>query len=90
MDKAQPAETVGGDAHAFQIRQFNTAVVAHHYVFNVTFAVDQRSNLTSRFVREFRQLAGKLRGDNLVRRNAPCVQLLNAAQLIGLQAGRVP
>jgi hypothetical protein len=48
----------------------------------VTLAIDERSDLAACFVRQLAQLASKFRGDDLVWRYAPSVQLFDAPQLI--------
>jgi hypothetical protein len=55
----------------------------------VALAVDQHTDLAARLVREFCQLARKFLRHNLVRRDAPRIEFLNAAQLVGFQTERV-
>ena len=38
------------DAHAFEIRQFDAAIVADHHVLHVTLAIDERADLSTCFV----------------------------------------
>ena len=82
MNTTKPTKSSRSDANAFEVRQLDTAVVADHHVLNVTLAIDECADLSACFVRQFAQLASKLRGDNLVGRYAPSVQLFNAPQLI--------
>jgi len=51
-DLAESLRIKPGDAHAFEIRHFDSARIANDYVFNIAFAIDQRANLSSRFVRK--------------------------------------
>ncbi len=84
VDAAQAAEAFGADARAAQVGPLDAASVADDDVFDVAFAVDQCAELAAGFVREFGQLARELRRDDLLRRDAARVELLNAAQLVGL------
>jgi hypothetical protein len=58
-------------------------------VLDVALAINEHADLPPGLVREFRELARELRRDDPLRRNAPRVELLDAAQLVGLQALRV-
>jgi hypothetical protein len=49
MYAPQPSKTVRGDTGALQIRQFNAPCIAHHHVFNISFSIDQHSDLSIRF-----------------------------------------
>ena len=51
---SKPAKPAGRDANAFEVRKFNTAIVANHHVLNVSGAIDQRADLPARFVRQLR------------------------------------
>lgn len=82
MYTSKTAKPPRRDAYAFEIRQLDTAVVTHHHILNVTLPVYQSADLSSCFVRQFAQLASKLRRDDLVWRYAPSVQLFDAPQLI--------
>ena len=50
MNAAQAAKTSRGYADAFEVRKLNPADIADHHVLNVTFAVDQRADLSAYFV----------------------------------------
>ena len=73
------------DAHTFEVRQLDAAVVADHHVLNVSLAIDKRTNLAACLMRQLAQLSCEFRGDDLVRRYAPSVQLFDAPQLIWFQ-----
>ena len=47
---AQTAKPINRRAHAFEIRQLNAPVVANHYVFNMSTAIDQRADLSACFM----------------------------------------
>jgi hypothetical protein len=81
----QTAKSSRGDANTLEVRQLDATVVAHHHVLNVTLAVDQGADLPSCFVGQLAKLARKLRGDDLIGRYAPSVQLFDAPQLIWFQ-----
>ena len=86
MYAAKTTKAVNGDAYAFEVGKFNSSIVADHHVFNVTAAIDEHSDLPAYFVRQFRDLACKLRRQNLVRNYPPCVKLFYPAKLIRLEA----
>ena len=82
MYAAQSAKSSRSDTHAFEVRQLDAAVVANHDVLDMSLAVDQGSDLASRFVRQLAQLAGEFGSDYLVWRYAASVQLFDAPQLV--------
>ena len=82
MYATQPAKSSRSDANAFEVGQFDAAVVADHHVLNVSLAIDEGADLSACFVRQLAQLASKFVCDDLVRRYAPSVQLFDAPQLI--------
>jgi hypothetical protein len=47
------AEPSRSDANAFEVRQLDATVVAHHHVLNVALAVDEGPDLPSCFVGQF-------------------------------------
>jgi hypothetical protein len=55
----------------------------------VTFTVYQSPNLPPGFMRQFTELARKLRRYNLLRRNPARVKFLDSPKLIGFEAGSV-
>jgi hypothetical protein len=58
-------------------------------VLDVALAINQRADLSPRLVREFGELAREFGRDDALRRNAPRVEFLDAAQLVGLKSLRV-
>jgi hypothetical protein len=89
VDAAKPAEAVGGDALAAEVGQLDLFRVADHDVLDVALAINQRADLPPGLVREFGELAREFGRDDPLRRNAPRVELLDAAQLVGLETLRV-
>ena len=79
---AEAAEPARGDADAFEIRKLDAFIIADHDVLNVALAIDEGADLPACFVREFAQLPGEFRGDDLIGRYAPGIQLFYAPQLI--------
>ena len=79
---AQSAKPSGSNANTFEVGQFDTTIVAHHHVLDMSLAIDECADLPSRFVRQFAQLASEFRSDYLVWRYAASVQLFDAPQLI--------
>ena len=86
---AESSEAALADARALEVGPLDTARVAHDDVLYVTFAVDERAYLPPRLVRELGELPRELGRDYLLRRDAPRVELLDAPQLVRLQALRV-
>jgi len=76
------AKPSGRHAHAFEIGQLNATIIAYHHILYMSLAIDEGSDLASRFVRQFAQLAGEFRSDDLVWRYAASVQLFDAPQLV--------
>jgi hypothetical protein len=89
VDAAQAPKAVGGDALATEVGQLDALRVADRDMLDVAFAIDEYADLPARLVREFRELPRKLRRDDPLRRNAPRVEFLDAAQLVGLETLRV-
>jgi hypothetical protein len=89
MHATEPAKAIDGNANAFEVRQFNSPVVANHHVFNVAAPVNECADLSANLVREFRELACKLRRQNLVWIDPPGIKLFYTAKLIGLEAGGI-
>jgi len=85
MHTAQSAKPTRSDANSFEVGKFNRAIVSDHYVLNVTFTINEHTDLPARFMRKFAELAGKFRSNDLIGRYAPSVQLFDAPQLIWFQ-----
>ncbi len=81
---AQAAKAIARHANSLEVGEFDSARVADDHELNVTLAVNQRSNLAACFVREFAELSGKFRRDDLVRGNATLIEFFNPPQLIWL------
>ena len=86
---AKPAKAVSGNARAAQVGKFYAARVADDNGFDVTFAVNQDTDLAARFMREFRHLARKFRRHDLLGSDAAGVQLFDAAKLVRFQTRSV-
>jgi hypothetical protein len=46
MDATKTAKAIDSYAYAFEIRQLDTPVVAHHHMFDVPTAIDKRPDLS--------------------------------------------
>jgi hypothetical protein len=53
VDTAQASEPSLSYTHAFEVGKFDPSIVTHHYVLDVTFAINQSAYLAARLVREF-------------------------------------
>ena len=84
MDGAQAAEAPLADARALEVGPLDAARVADDDRLDVALAVDERADLPPRLVRELGELARELGRDDLLRRDAPRVELLDAPELVGL------
>lgn len=84
VDGAQAAEATLADARAFEVGPLDAAGVADDDRLDVTLAVDERADLPPRLVRKLGELARELGRDDLLRRDAPRVELFDAPKLIRL------
>ena len=82
MYTTKSAKPSRSHANAFEVGQFDAAVVADHNVLNVSLAIDERTDLAACLVRQLAQLAREFGCDDLVGRYTASVQLLYAPQLI--------
>jgi hypothetical protein len=90
VDGAQAAEAPLADARALQVGPLDAARVADDDRLDVALAVDERADLPPRLVRKLGELARELGRDDLLRRDAARVELLDAPELVGLEPLRVP
>jgi hypothetical protein len=90
MHATQTAKATSGNTYALKIRQLNTPIVANHHVLNMAFAINQNSELSSCFVGELRQLAGKFGANNLVWRNTTRIEFLYTPYLVRLESQGIP
>src|SRR6266542_2176691 len=81
----QPVEARMAQARAILRRQHDLGRVANDDVGDVAFAVNQHAHLPADFVRDFGQLAREFRRDDLDRRDATLINLLQPPQLIRFQ-----
>jgi hypothetical protein len=86
MQAAKSAEASLSHAHSFKVREDNAASVSHDYVFDVAFSVYKDAYLAINLMRQFSQLPRELLSDDLPRRDAPLVELVEALNLIRLQS----
>ncbi|HEX7316047.1 MAG TPA: hypothetical protein VF297_19220 [Pyrinomonadaceae bacterium] len=84
MDGAQATEAPLADARALEVGPLDAARVADDDRLDVALAVDEGADLPPRLVREFGELARELGRDDLLRRDAARVELLDAPELVGL------
>jgi hypothetical protein len=89
VDAAQATEAISRDALASEVWQLDAFGVADCDVFDVALAINEHADLSAGLVREFGELTRELRRDDSLRRNAPRVEFLDAAQLVGLETLRV-
>jgi hypothetical protein len=81
---AQAAESALADARALEVGPLHAARVADDDVLDVALAVDERAYLPPRLVRKLGELPRELGRDDLLRRDAPRVELLDAPKLVRL------
>jgi len=89
VDGAQAAESPLADARTFEVGPLDAARVADDDRLDVALAVDERADLPPRLVRKLGELARELGRDDLLRRDAARVELLDAPELVGFEALRV-
>jgi hypothetical protein len=85
VDGAQAAEAPLADARALEVGPLDAARVADDDGLDVALAVDERAYLPPRLVRELGELARELGRDDLLRRDAARVELLDAPELVRLE-----
>jgi hypothetical protein len=84
VDGAQAAEAALADARALEVGPLDAARVADDDRLDIALAVDERADLPPRLVRKLGELARELGRDDLLRRDAPRVELLDTPELVGL------
>jgi hypothetical protein len=89
MNEPEPSQQPSPQPIPRQVRDEEFARASHDYLFNRPTAGDQEPDLTSGFVRQLSAGPGQFRGDHLINRNPPTVQMLQPEQLVGLQAADV-
>jgi hypothetical protein len=80
----EAAKAARRDTNAFEIRKLDVARIAHHHVFNMAFAIDERPNLPTSLMGKFGKLSRKFRCNNQVRGNTSCVEFFYPAKLVRL------
>jgi hypothetical protein len=50
MHTTKTAEAINCHANAFEVGKFDAPVITDHYVFNMAAAIDERADLSPRFV----------------------------------------
>jgi hypothetical protein len=84
VDGAQAPEATFADARALEVGPFDAARVADDDRLDVALAINERAYLSARLMRKLRELARELWRDDLLRRDAARVELLDATELVGL------
>jgi len=82
----QPAKPICAHSYTFEVRQHDASGVANNDVLDVTVSIYKHPYLTVNLVRCFRELARKLLGDYLARRDPPLVKLFETVNLIRLKS----
>src|SRR6266849_1126075 len=85
MHAAQPPKAMACHTHALEVRQFNPARVANNHKFDIALAINECADLAASFVRQLAKLTREFGRDDLMRRDAPLIQLFNTPQLVRLQ-----
>ena len=89
VDGAQAAEAPLADARALEVGPLDAACVADDDRLDVALAVNERAYLAARLVRQLGELTRELGCDDLLRRDAARVELLDAPELVRLKPLRV-
>jgi hypothetical protein len=89
VHEAQAAKAGMAGAGAADVRQHELARVSHNYVLHLTPPVDEHAELSSDFSRQFGEMAGELRGDELALLDAPAAGGEQALAVAGLEPGCV-
>ena len=86
MHQPQAAQTHLARAGAADVRQLELVGVADHDLLDLALAVEQHADLPVGLARQLGEVAGQLRADDLVRRDAAAVGVAQLVQLAGLEA----
>ena len=89
VDEPKPLESALAGAELVEAGDHDLAVVAHDDEVNVALAADQDADLAVGFPGDLAEVTGKLEGEDPVSRDFAAVELLDAPDLAGLQAGDV-
>jgi hypothetical protein len=84
VDGAKAAEATLADARALEVGPLHSTRVADDDVLDVALAVYERADLPPRLVRKLGELPRELGRDDLLRRDAARVELLDASKLVRL------
>lgn len=84
MDKTKASEPEDSGSGSGKVWNCNSLVVSYDDEFNGAPAIYQDADLASNFVREVTKEAGKLRRENLLRRDFPSVDMFDSSDLIRL------
>jgi hypothetical protein len=85
VNAAKAAKTVGRNARPAKIRHLDLLCGADHYVFDLTFAVEEHADLTARFVTQLGHLPRQFGRNDFVRRDTTRGKLFDTAKLIVFQ-----
>ena len=86
MQAAKSPESAFSDTHALEVRKDNAASISDDDMFDVAFSVYKHAHLPVDLVRQFGELPRELLSDDLPRRDASLVELVEALNLIRLQS----
>ncbi len=84
MYETKASEPEDSRSKSGEVWNRNPLVISHDDKFNGAPTIYQNTDLASNFVREFTKEAGKLRRENLLRRDFPSVDMFDSSDLIRL------
>jgi hypothetical protein len=82
MNAPQSAESISRHTSTAEIRHLDLLGGADHDVFDLSFSIEEHTDLAAGLIRDLGHLACKFRGNDLVGRNAACRKAFDAAKLI--------
>jgi hypothetical protein len=87
VDEPEPLEAALAGAEFVEAGDHDLAVIPDHDKVNVALAADQDADLSVNFPGDLAEVPGKLEGENPVSRGFAAVELLDAPDLAGFEAG---
>jgi len=89
VDETQPLEAALAGAELVEARDHDLAVIPHDDEMDVALAADEDADLPVDLSGNLAEVPGKLEGENPVNGDFAAVELLDAPDLAGLQAGDI-
>jgi hypothetical protein len=84
VDETKASQPEDSRSKTGEVRNRNPLLISHDNKFDGPSTAYQDTDLASNFIRKFTKKAGKFRGNNLLRRDFPSVDMFKSSDLIRL------